>query len=162
MKKRIIAVLVTLTQLNTTALGENVSSLERERLQELAYDRVIECAENLSKKKLNERSIVKFIMQGFRDVYPDLCIETVSDWYKAQLTELAAGQPNTSDRIFRENLRSLTEDLDTFRRSIGSSSSWQDTTVLVQPDATGKDGEEEKNKTGVTTLPGYITISGSD
>lgn len=158
MNKGIIAGLVTLAQLSTIAFGDSSTSPKRDALQKIAFDRLDQCTEIRSDRMLNERSILDSIMMGFRNVYPDVCIETVSSWYRGQLTELAANEPTTSDSTFRENRQSLMDDLESFQRSVGSSHSPLTKTVRLYSETTRRDGEE-KGEIPLGTVRGYITVS---
>lgn len=158
MNKGIIAGLVTLAQCSTIAFGDSSNSPKRDALQQMAFDRLDECTESRSDRMLNERSILDSIMMGFRSVYPDVCIETASSWYRGQLTELAANEPTTSDSAFRENLQSLMDDLESFQRSVGSSRSPQNNTVKLYSETTGRD-RAEKGEIPLETVRGYTTVS---
>jgi hypothetical protein len=115
MKEKILTAMLAAAILVVDVSSADNRLTAKESLAATAEERLIACAENL-RQSVNDRSLLDSISAVFGgEAYPDVCVETVSSWYRKQIVELASSQENLRDQDFRSNLEALIEqDIETF------------------------------------------------
>ena len=158
MTKKFITTLVLLTCPAVDIFAGDIEDRQREQLYLGAKDRLAECSETFSKRRLDNKSVADALASLFSRSFAMPCVEMTVDWYRKQATEFASNESRVTDRDFRSNRDTLLIDVDRFAAEYGAQNLDYKTTVAPLFSTVAAKIQESGDKPELDALRGYTNL----
>jgi hypothetical protein len=158
MTKKFVTTLVLLTCPAVDIFAGDIEQHQREHLYLSAKDRLAECSETFSERRLDNKSVADAFASLFSRSFPIPCVEMTVDWYRKQATEIASNEGRVTDRDFRSNRDALLIDVDRFAAEYGQNKIAHTTTVVPLFSTVTAKSQESRDKRELDALRGYTNL----